>query len=583
MRIVWVTAISGLVLGCGLDSDDLRKQHDTSTSLAITNSEGEQDVLRTGTSLSVATSEQLLLKPNTVYRVLVQNLSNQGVVAQADLLSDALGLIELATVAHDLGENDGVKESDTLQVRVEDLKGASIMQTDIALIPHLVKAVGNGFQVNEVQPPHVFTSDGSGTPLNAYVVGALPDAGEVAAPVYVAGTGFPSGVSTVDIYLVRDRDLWKGTQVPRPGDADYVAGPLVAAVEAGALKPVAIKDWQPGGKDLGPYDVLVDVDRNGVFDYGFSAKDGADGENKVGLTIQYGARWFRAKSAATSAKLSVDAAQAAFTAADEAAKKAEAAAVSGGAQAQQLAKQARSEASSAKAQLQNAKAASGKADAAFNQSLADDTTAEGEFQKADAAAKSAAASAQKAGELVGATEAAAAAYKAALAAEMSGKHLLVNLAFDSEARSGAWKNTFTTSSKVYSYVNPPVQRGEKHAAVTKLVVHHQDWSKFWNNPDLLVQRRLYIADKVVQATGGTVQRSCTNSPPVVIINPPALPIEPGQAMKFDVVFDYGNDGYYDVGVDFLDVVAHSESGELVSPTQLSAMPDSQIFGFQVQR
>jgi hypothetical protein len=585
MRTTWVAAISLVVLGCGLDETTYKKQHDNTTTLAITNAEGEQDVLRTGTSLSVALGSDLQLKANTVYRLTVTNTATQSLVSQADLLSDSLGMLEITTVAHDLGENDGVGERDTLQVRLSAPDGASVADTMVELTPHAYGYVGHGFTVNEIQPPHVFSCDGAGTPVNAYVVGALPDAGETAAPIYVAGTGFPPNVTTVDLYIARDRDAWKGKAIPRHGEADFIAGPIVGTVVNGELKPVAVTDWKPAGKDLGPYDVLVDVDRNGTFDYSFSAKDGADGENKVGLTIQYGARWFRAKAASTAATLSVAAAQAAATAADQAASKAEAAAVNGGANAQALAQQARTAANNAKAQLTLAQTASGKADAAFNQSLADDTTAQSEAGKADAAAKSAANFAQTAAQLIAATEAAAAAYKAAMVAEWQGKHVLVNLAFDSSSRSGSWKNTYTTSSKIYSYVNPPVQHGARHAFVTKLVIYHQDWSKFWNNADKLIQGngKLYIADKVVQATGGTVQKSCTNSPPVAIINPIDLPVDIGDKVKFDVVFAYANDGYYVPGRDILDVVGNSTGGDLVSPVEISKLADADIYGFAVTK
>ena len=117
---------------------------------------------------------------------------------------------------------------------------------------------------------------------------------------------------------------------------------------------------------LGIYDVLVDVDRNGTFDHGFSAKDGADGEGKVGFTLQYGAAWLRTKLAMTS------------------------------------------------------------------------------------------------------------------------KHLLVNLAYSSSSRSGGtWSNSYSSADSIYSYVNPPVQSGGKHGYVVKLLLKHQSWSQFWNNPDSL--------------------------------------------------------------------------------------------------
>jgi len=216
---------------------------------------------------------------------------------------------------------------------------------------------------------------------------------------------------------------------------------------------------------LGIYDVLVDVDRNGTFDHGFSAKDGADGEGKVGFTLQYGAAWLRTKLAMTS------------------------------------------------------------------------------------------------------------------------KHLLVNLAYSCSSRSGGtWSNSYSSADSIYSYVNPPVQSGGKHGYVVKLLLKHQSWSQFWNNPDSLAAGgsgagRIAISDHVVQNTGGTPQQGCTNSPPVKLLNGQ---MAPANQRRFDVVFDYGNDGYYDIGVDFLDVVADRTDGTLVTAKDLETMSDDQIYGFELQ-
>jgi len=434
--------------------------------MAITNAEGETDVLRVGTALSVATLPELSLKANTIYKVLVSNINTNTQLASAELLSDKTGLIPLSTVAHDLGEFEEVGESHTLSVKISDKANASVAEMTLPVTPHEVHFEGHGFSINEVQPPHVFTADKNGTALNSFVVGGAPDPGEVAAPIYVAGKGFPTEVTKVDIYIVKDADVWQGKSIPKPGETGYVFGPIVGSLDRGILRPTALS-WQPTGTDLGAYDVLVDVDRNGKFDYSFSVKDGADGEGKVGFTVQYGQAFYRARAA------------------------------------------------------------------------------------------------------------------------MEGKHLLVNLAFDSSSRSGTWANTYTKSSKIYSYVNPPVQSGSRHAWVTKYVVYHQSWEKFWNNPVKYTQggggaERIYIGDIVVQQTGGTTQHSCTNSPPVAVINPEDLPID-ATPFKFDVVFDYDGDGYYDLGTDLLDVVGHRTDGALLSAKDLQSLSDDQIFGFQVTK
>jgi hypothetical protein len=464
-----------LLAACGgLEQGSFNKTKHGNSLMAISNSGGEEGLLRTGRSLNIAIDKDLLLRPNTNYMVVVTNLSTNKELARADLLSDMDGRIELSTVAHDVGEYDGVQERDTLSVKVTHPDSGVLVEDDVPMMPSLPKFEAHGFQIDEVQPPHIFSADSTGRPQNAFVVGGPPDPGEVAGPIYAAGKGFPTGVEAVDLYIVKDGDRWRNARMPQPGDASYVAGPVLGKLQDGTLTPTNL-GWVPESKHVGIYDILVDVDRNGTFDYSFSAKDGADGEEKVGFTIQYGAAWLRLKTA------------------------------------------------------------------------------------------------------------------------MTGKHLLVNLAYTSKSRSGGtWSNSYSESAKIYSYVNPPVQKGSRHGFVQKLLVAHQDWSKFWNNPDKMIQGgpggfgRIPISDHVVQGTGGTPQQGCTNSPPVTLVNPGALGQNPqaggqnGQRRKFDVVFDYGKDGYYDIGLDFLDVVSTRTDGALLTAEDLKGIPDDQIFGLEIR-
>jgi len=84
---------------------------------------------------------------------------------------------------------------------------------------------------------------------------------------------------------------------------------------------------------------------------------------------------------------------------------------------------------------------------------------------------------------------------------------------------------------------------------------------------------------VTEGTGGTPQQGCTNSPPVKLVNGLSGQLD-GQ--RFDVVFDYGNDGYYDIGVDFLDVISTRSDGTLVTAKELESLSDDQIFGLEIQ-
>lgn len=576
-----------LLTACGLEESNWGRHGYGESTLAITNSEGEEMVLRTGTAINLSTPEGLALEGNTIYGVTVVNVRTNTVVAQADLLTDNNGNLERSAVAHDIGEFDDIEEEDTLHLTMKDPLENRLVDQMIPITPHIPDFQGHGFQVDEVQPAHVYSADSSGAPVNSFVVGALPDPGEVSAPIYVAGKGFPTGRPSVDLYLVRDRDKWQGQAIPKAGDPDYIAGPIVGTLLRGELMPTKLS-WLPTGKDLGPYDILVDVDRNGQYDFGFSAKDTSDGEDKVGLTIQYGAAWWRAKSATAAAKLSVDAAAKAYAAADAAATKAEG--LAKGPDAQALAAQARSEANKAKAELNGAKSAASSAESALNQSLADDKTCIAQSKIADTAAQSAASHATKAAQLVSDTEQATKAYEAqmkALAAEMASKHLLVNLAYSSSSRTGGtWENTYDGSAKIYTYVNPPVQKGARHAWVNKLLIKHQSWTNFWNNPELIEKGgkgfgRIKVSHLMAHQLSGTLQKSCTNAPPMMIIDPTPLPV--GQVQTFDVVFDYDRDGYYDIGRDFLDVISTRTNGNLMTAKDLAGMPDAQIFGFKISK
>ncbi len=630
-RLTLVPVIAGLLFGCGADDTNFGKHGFTSQALTLMNAEGESSILRTGTALSVrATEQDLDLMPNTVYQVVVKDIETGVEVGAAKLLSDLNGDLELTTVAHDVGEFDDVKNEDHIGITVSKAStGEVVADVSLQITPHIPDLVGRGFQVDEVQPAHVYTCAPDSTvasgckPLNSFVVGALPDPGEVGAPLYVAGEGFPASASEVDIYVVKDADKWQGKTIPKQGDPAYIAGPITATLDRGLLRPTKLS-WLPLKKDIGPYDVLVDVDQNGFFEYLLSVKDAADGEDKVGLTIQLGAGWARAKASTTKAKLSIDAAKLAFNAANTAASEAEK--IATGPDAKAKAAQARAEADNAKAKLADATTASAAASAELAKDLVDPSICGNQADRAEADAKDAAAAAVRAAQLVNDTKQAQAAFVAqqeadaaakaaqqkafaaadaaaktaaaaaktaqqkALAAKNASKHYIVNLAFTSGSRQGTWSNHFTTASRIYSYINPPMLSGGRHGWVSKVIVRHQSWSTFWNNPDKIQPGgkggagRIPIQNLIVQGTGGKVQHSCTNSPPVSIVNPGTLPIDDGvDLLKFDIVFDYDGDGYYDIGRDMLDVVAHTTTGNVISPKELAILPDDQIYGFSVSK
>jgi len=259
-----------------------------STELALVSSTGEVGVLRRGETLAIQSEALAGLDPDTIYRAEV--VAGERTLSESDVITDGEGGVLLAAVMHDVGEDGSVHPGDALQVRLRDGFGDIAAATEIGLDapPTLQRP---GWNVDEVQPPHVYATDASGEPQNAFAVGGS-GSDEVRGPVHIAGEGFPEAAAggMVDVYVVEDGDEWRGRSIPTSGDASHVAGPVEVAVAAdGTLAPTPI--FEPGLGDVGTFDFLVDVDRDGRFEWRFDAKDGADGLAKVGFTVQYSESW----------------------------------------------------------------------------------------------------------------------------------------------------------------------------------------------------------------------------------------------------------------------------------------------------
>ena len=584
-RVIWTMGLTAIFLtACGLEDPDLGRTGYGSTTMAITNAEGENDVLRSGTSLNLKTTAANVLTPDTFYNVVVTNNRTKSVLSKAQLLTDSKGQLELSSVAHDLGEFDDVKDEDTLMINVQDPANNTALDAQIPITPHIPDFQGHGFQVDEVQPPHIFSADKAGKPVNAFVVGASPTKDETAATIYVVGKGFPSKVNSVHVYVAKDSDKWQGKSMPKSGEAAHVHGPVTVAITDGKMATLALT-WKPGHKDLGPYDILVDVNRDGSYDYSFTAKDGADGENKVGVTIQYSANWFAAKRDSESTVSSRDQAKKSYEAANAAATKAEK--IAAGNEAKKKAAQARAEANKAKTAYNTAEAAATKAKAAFSPSWADATVCAAQVKPAADAAKIASEAADKAAKLVNETIEAQKIWDAktlAVREKMASQHLIVNLAYSSSGRGkGSWANTYSSKARIYTYINPPIQKGSRHAWLTKWIVKHQSFKTFWNNPDMYKNGKIKISPFSYHGTTGikgSIQKSCTNSSPVAIINPGGVKVIDGPKM-YDIVFDYNSDGYYEIGKDFIDIQSNNAGSGVQSGKQMMSLPDDKIYGFKV--
>ena len=214
--------------GCANEADTARVGF-SSSAIVVWNSHGEADRLRIGESLALESVLSGALESNTRYTVRV-NVQGGGELARLHLMTDLAGKFPVQTILHDVGEFDDVQEGSTLDIAVESPSGQSFAGS-VQVDDH-GRLAGAGWDADEAVPPHVFAADASGAPQNAFAVGATTlAAGEVGGELYVAGDRFPAD-ATFDVYVVRDSDTWVGKRIPQHGDADWIAGPLVARSDA---------------------------------------------------------------------------------------------------------------------------------------------------------------------------------------------------------------------------------------------------------------------------------------------------------------------------------------------------------------
>ncbi len=288
-----VLALGGCAanIGGGADDDPFARTSATSTELALISSSGRVELtFNQGESLAIE-SEVGDLAPRSVY--LAQAVVGTEVVSATEVLTNLYGGVPLSTVMHDVGEEGAIGPGETLEIQILDRDtGDLAAATRVEMFAPPALQIP-GFNVQEVQPPHIFASDASGAPQNAYAVGGS-GGDEVRGPVHIAGDGFPQLVAgdVVDVYVAVDRDDWVGRSFPAPGDDGYVAGPIEVTVDAdGRIAPTPV--FTPELANVGIYDILVDVNRDGRFDRDVtgSTKDGADGLGRVGFTVQYSQSW----------------------------------------------------------------------------------------------------------------------------------------------------------------------------------------------------------------------------------------------------------------------------------------------------
>jgi len=282
-------------IGGPTDDDPFGRTSATSTDLALESSSGRvEGIFNRGESLAIE-APMGNLAPRTVYRA--EASVGGETISWTDVLTNIYGGVPLSTIMHDVGEEGMIGPGETLEIQLVDDEGALAAATRVEMFAPPALQIP-GFNIQEVQPPHIYAAVASGEAQNAYAVGGS-GGDEVRGPVHIAGDGFPQLVAgdVVDVYVMVDSDDWIGRSFPTAGDAAYVAGPIEVAVDAdGRVAPTPI--FTPELAHVGIYDILVDVNRDGRFDRNVTAstKDGADGLGRVGFTVQYSESWMRERT-----------------------------------------------------------------------------------------------------------------------------------------------------------------------------------------------------------------------------------------------------------------------------------------------
>ena len=114
------------------------------------------------------------------------------------------------------------------------------------------------FTMEVGDPPVVFCSCAPPTAASSSITGAHIDRFRVDADVYATGSGFTPGTN-VNIHVVPDQDWNDGDQIPQ----DITGTVETVSVNGGNIAPVLV--W-PAPLVVGEYDIVIDANRNGVYD-----------------------------------------------------------------------------------------------------------------------------------------------------------------------------------------------------------------------------------------------------------------------------------------------------------------------------
>ncbi len=144
-----------------------------------------------------------------------------------------------------------------------DENGELYILTSSVLGPNATTSTGTVYQIVPSYPLQTIEScDAQGNVKNTF---------DVSESVYVFGSGFPAS-STFDIHIVQDVSSWtalNGMPIPTPVSTDVHS---ISSNSSGHISVTLL--WS--SPTLGNYDIIVDVNRNGIYDAGIDAVDSDD-------------------------------------------------------------------------------------------------------------------------------------------------------------------------------------------------------------------------------------------------------------------------------------------------------------------
>ena len=158
--------------------------------------------------------------------------------------------------------------------------GPADPRVDMKLGPYTVTITGpnttmtSSFTVVPSTTPLIWSSDSVGRDINGFQVAKDY--------VFATGSGF-GGARNVNIYIMRDKDIWSTGDILNDPKLYFAIKPAVTST-SGTLGPVnfGLAAFDTAHGNCANFDIVVDANLNGILDTG----DAVDSQNAAGYTVQ---------------------------------------------------------------------------------------------------------------------------------------------------------------------------------------------------------------------------------------------------------------------------------------------------------